>query len=66
MVYFGKERFPIGAYDKLNKWNYGSFCIIRKLGLDANLLKLPYGVFTFPLFNVADLYTFYGKMIESM
>ncbi|XP_073001499.1 uncharacterized protein [Typha latifolia] len=64
MVYLRKERFPVGMHNKLSRRKFGPFRILQKLGSNAYLLELPPEMSTSPIFNVADLFTYYGDPMQ--
>ena len=60
MVYLRKERFPTGSYNKLRQRKLGPCRIIKKLGPNACQVELPQGFSSNPVFNISDLYAYYG------
>ncbi|KAF7145175.1 hypothetical protein RHSIM_Rhsim04G0077500 [Rhododendron simsii] len=60
MVYLPKERFPAGSYNKLKQTIFWSCQIIKKLGPNAYRSELPQGFSISPVFNISDLYAYYG------
>ncbi|GFZ18447.1 hypothetical protein Acr_27g0001860 [Actinidia rufa] len=60
MVYLRKERFPTGSYNKLRQRKLGPCRIIKKLGPNACQVELPQGFSINLVFNISDLYAYYG------
>ncbi|KAK3041373.1 hypothetical protein RJ639_001571 [Escallonia herrerae] len=66
MVFLRKERLPTGTYHKLKSKKGGPCKILRKFGDNAYEVELPSGLFIFPIFNVADIYTFNGDTHDEL
>lgn len=62
MVYFHRECFPIGMYNKLIRRKLRSYRILKRLGPNAYLLDLPEDVPMLPIFNVAELFEYHGEL----
>lgn len=57
------NRFPISTYSKLNRRKFGPFQI-HKLREDTHLIDLSSDLPTFLVFNVSNLYIFYGDQLK--
>jgi len=56
-----KDRFPIGAYNKLKARKIDPVEILKKINDDAYQLKLPNDVYTSDVFNVKHLIPYYEE-----
>jgi len=56
-----KDRFPIGAYNKLKARKIGPVEILKKINDNAYQLKLPDDVYTSYVFNVKHLIPYYEE-----
>ncbi|KAK2966361.1 hypothetical protein RJ640_021505 [Escallonia rubra] len=66
MVFFRKERLPKGTYHKLKNKKVGPCKILWKFGDNAYEVELPRGLVISHIFNVADIYTFYGDTHDEL
>ncbi|RVW83628.1 Transposon Ty3-I Gag-Pol polyprotein [Vitis vinifera] len=60
MVRLRLERFHSSTYQKLQAKKAGPFQVLKRLGENAYLLKLPSNLHFSPIFNVEDLYIYHG------
>jgi len=56
-----KDRFPIGAYNKLKARKIGPVEILKKINDNAYQLKLPNDIYTSDMFNVKHLIPYYEE-----
>ena len=54
------ERFYPGTYQKLQAKKMGPFRVLKRLDENAYLLELPSNLHFSPIFNVEDLFIYYG------
>lgn len=54
IVYFRREMFPTGSYNKLSRRKFGPYPILKRLG--SNAYNLLHDVPTSPIFNMSKLY----------
>jgi hypothetical protein len=58
-----KDRFPVGAYNKLKARKIGPIEVLKKINENAYRLKLPNDVYTSDVFNVKHLVPYHGDEI---
>ena len=65
MVRIRPKRFPSSTYQKLQPNRMGPFRVLKRLGENAYLLKLPLELHFSPIFNMEDLYAYHGHQNEA-
>jgi hypothetical protein len=66
LAHLRKERFPRGAYNKLNMKKIGPCNILRKFEENAYETELPDDVGISPIFKVADMYPYRANKIRGV
>ena len=59
-VVLTKDRFPVGAYNKLKARKIGPVEVVKRINDNAYKLKLPEDIYTSDVFNIKHLVPYYG------
>ncbi|KAJ0010946.1 hypothetical protein Pint_32912 [Pistacia integerrima] len=60
LVHLRQERFPKGTYHKLKSKKFGLCKVLRKISSNAYLVELPPKIQISLVFNLSNLFPFYG------
>lgn len=65
-IYFLKERFSIGSYNKLKSKKYGSYQVFQKINDDAYLIEFSLSMSISLTFNINNICEYHYTLNEDL